>query len=112
MPTHEDQKKHDEEMLIVHKPGPKPDPDKVGGPAPAAMMPRAASLDAQELDLLRKQLSMTKDPAVRRALVTQVQQKFGNDKATEVVRELRLSTHDDDPPARPTGAGGLPKGKS
>src|SRR5436190_7968860 len=105
MPMHEDHKKHDEEMLIVHKPGPAPDPKKVGGPAPAGPMPRAASLDAQELDLLKKQLSMTKDLAVRRALVAQIQDKFGNDKAAEVVRELRLSAHgDDDAPARPPAA--------
>jgi hypothetical protein len=113
MPMHEDHKKHDDEMLIVHKAGPAPDPKKAGGPAPAGPLPRAASLDTQELDLLKKQLSMTKDLAVRRALVEQIQRKFGNDKATEVVRELRLSAQgDDDAPSRPPNASGPPKGKS
>lgn len=110
MPTREDQKKHDEEMLIVHKAGPKADPKKVPGPAPAP--PRAASLDRQELDLLKKQIAMTNDPAVRRDLVAQIQHKFGNDKATKVVREMRIKAPDDDlKKAKPPGAGAK-KGKT
>ncbi len=108
----EDQKKHDEEMLVVHKPGAKADPKKAGGPAPA-VMPRAASLDKHELELIKKQIGMSKDPGVRRDLVAQIQHKFGNDKATEVVREMRLKTPDDDMKSKPAGAGGKapPKGK-
>lgn len=105
MPTHDDKKKHDEEMLVVHKAGPKADPKKVGGPAPA-VMPRAASLDKQELALIKKQISMTKDPGVRRDLVGQIQAKFGNDQAMEVVREMRIKTPDDDMKSKQPGAGG------
>jgi hypothetical protein len=122
MPMREDQKKHDEEMLIVHKPGAEPDPKKLGGKSgsggggSAARLPRAASVDKQELELMKKQLGMTKDPALRRELLAQVQQKFGNDKAIEVVRELRLKPTDDDAKAAavhaPPGAGGTKKGKS
>jgi hypothetical protein len=110
VPAREDQKKPDEEMLIVHKPGPKPDPKKVGA-APAAL-PRAASLDKQELELMKKQLGMTKEPGVRRELLSRIQAKFGNDKATEVVRELRLKPPDDEPKQRPDRGGGSKKGKA
>jgi len=106
----EDHKKHDDDMLIVHKPGPKADPVKAG--RAAAELPRTASVDKQELDLLKKQLGMTKDPGVRRDLVGRIQSKFGNDKATEVVRELRLKTPDDDVqhPKKPPAGGS--KGKA
>ena len=111
MPTREDQKKHDEEMLIVHKPGAKADPKKVGGPA--AALPRAASLDKQELDLMKKQLGLAKDPAVRRDLVSQIASKFGNEKATAVVRELRIKLPDDDLKAKPAATKtGPTKGKT
>lgn len=120
MPTREDQKRHDEEMLLVHKPGAAADPKKVGGMAraaaegpAAAKAPRAASLDKQELDLMKKQIGMTKDPAARRELLGQIQHKFGNEKAGEVVRELRLQPTDDDVKAKAAhGAGGTKKGKS
>jgi hypothetical protein len=109
----EDHKKHDEEMLIVHKPGPKADPAKAG--RAAAELPRAASLDKHELELIKKQIGMTKDPGVRRELIGRIQSKFGNDKATEVVREMRLKSPDDDHhskphPAKPPAGGG--KGKA
>jgi hypothetical protein len=97
----EDKKKHDDEMLIVHKPGAKADPDK-GGRSPSGA-PRVPALERQELDLLQKQVKAAKDPAVRRDLVARVQQRFGNEKAIEVVREIREKNPDDDihykPPA-------------
>ncbi|MES1164427.1 MAG: hypothetical protein ABUR63_01615 [Verrucomicrobiota bacterium] len=101
MPAREDQKKHDEEMLIVHKAGAKPDPKKVGGPV--AALPRAPSLDKQELDLIKKQIGVAKDPGLRRDLLSQISTKFGNDKAIEVVRELRLKDPGDDLLASPPG---------
>jgi|GEM_PF-2803412 len=110
MSAREDRKQSDEELLIVHKPGPKPDPKKVG--AVAAPLPRAASLDKQEVELLKKQLSLSKDPAVRRELVSQIQAKFGNDKAADVVRELRLKPADDDPMQKANRGSGPKKGKA
>jgi hypothetical protein len=115
MPMRDDQRKHDEEMLIVHKAGAAADPKKLGGKAAgpeAARLPRAASLDKHELELFKKQIGMTKDPGLRRDLLRQIQQKFGNDRALEVVRELRLQPTDDDVKARTPGAGGTRKGKS
>jgi hypothetical protein len=117
VPARDDKKKRDEEMLIVHKPGPKADPGKAGrGPGPGpGEAPRAPALDRQELDLLKKQLGTTKDPAVRRDLIARIQQKFGNDKATEVVREARRKNPKDEllaaKPKDPAG-GGSKKGKS
>ena len=93
MPLREEHKKHDDEMLIVHKPGAKAEPSKAG--RAAAEVPRVAALDKQELDLLKQQISMTRDPSVRRELVARIQSKFGNEKATEVVQELRHAHPDD-----------------
>lgn len=94
-------------MLIVHKPGAKADPDKLGRARPEP--PRAASLDKQELDLLKKQLGMTQDPALRRELVGRIKSKFGNEQATQVVRELRLESAE---PATRAPAGREKKGKA
>ena len=107
MPTRDEQRHHDEEMLIVHKAGPKAEPKKVGGPP----LPRTASLDQQELELMKKQLGTTKDPALRRELVSQIQLKFGNEKAIAIVRETRLTASDDDPGPKPSAAGRT-KGKT
>jgi hypothetical protein len=104
MPMREDKKKHDEEMLIVHKPGPKADPAMAG--RSHAEPPRATSLDKDELALIKKQIGMTKDPGLRRELLGRIQHRFGNDRANEVVREMRLKSSDDDLKSKPPAGGG------
>ncbi len=92
MPTREDKKRHDDDLLVTHKPATAPSPDKLAhNRAPAAMQ-------REELELMRKQVHATTDAAARRELIARMQQRFGNDKTNAVVRELRREhpEHPDD----------------
>ena len=106
MAVKELKKKPNEEMLIVHKSANKPDPNITGrNPADA---PIGAVLDRQDFETLRKQTALVKDPSERRILIARIQKNFGNEKAMEVVRELRERSSDDEsrpkkPVAQPTG---------
>lgn len=83
MPSREDKKRHDDELLVTHKPATAPSPDKLAhNRAPAA-------LQREEFEMMRKQVHSTTDAAARRELVARMQQRFGNAKTSSVVRELR-----------------------
>ena len=89
-----------EEMLIVHRPALHPDPDKAGrGPA------ANTELEREELGQLTRRLAAERDPEEKQKLMARIQGRFGNEKAAQVVRELREQAGDDDsqprPPARP-----------
>jgi hypothetical protein len=91
-------KKQDaQEMLIVHKPPLKADPDKAGrergDPARVPAM-------TEELELLRKRLSLAKDHREKRQLLAEIQRRFGNDKAGQMIQEARQGEEDTPPPAR------------
>ncbi len=109
MPTREDKKRHDDDLLVTHKPATAPSPDKLAhNRAPAPAMQR------EELELMRKQVLRTTDAAARRELIARMQQRFGNDKTNEVVRELRhehLEHADDNLPGRSAPAAAK-KGKA
>ena len=86
-----------QEMLIVHKPPLKADPDKSGRDrGDAARVPAAA----EELELMRKKLSQAKDPREKRHLLTEIQRRFGNEKAGQMIQEVRQGGDDAPPPAR------------
>jgi len=87
-------KKPNEEMLIVHKSANKPDPD-ITGRNPVET-PLGGALDRQDFELLKRQITLVKDPSERRVLIARIQKRFGNDKAMEVIRELREKSSDDE----------------
>lgn len=83
-----------QEMLIVHKPPLKADPDKAGRDRDAARVPAMA----EELDLMKRKLSLAKDPREKRQIMAEIQRRFGNDKAGQMIQEARQGG-DDAPPA-------------
>jgi hypothetical protein len=87
-----------QEMLIVHKPPLKPDPDKSGRErGGSARVPAMA----EELELMRKRLSQARDPGEKRRLLAEIQRRFGNEKAGQMIQEVRQGTDDDAlPPSR------------
>lgn len=102
-------KKADEEMLIVHKAAMRPDPDRLGRSRTDSS--RAPALEQQELELLKARVSLAKDSLEKRNLIAQIQRKFGNEMALEVVREMREQSGGDD--LKPKLSEGQPtKGKT
>lgn len=102
----ENRRHPDEEMLIVHKSSTKPDPDKVGRARGAAH-----AQNREELEHLKRRAAKTTDPTLKRELLLRIQREFGNDKAAEVLHELRLPGADDDVKGRPK-PGRSDKGKA
>lgn len=91
-----------EEMLVTHKPAKAPDPDKDGrNPGGGA---RARAQEKEEFDMFKKRLGSTAGAAEKREILSEIQRRFGNDKAAQVVKEMRL--HEDDdmaPKPKPKG---------
>jgi hypothetical protein len=84
-----------QEMLVVHKPPLKADPDKSGRePADALRAPAMA----EELELMRRRLSEARDPKEKRHLVAEIQRRFGNEKAGQMIQEVRLGGEGEAPP--------------
>ncbi len=84
-----------QEMLVVHKPAQKPDPDKSGREhGDSARLPAMA----EELELMRKRLSLAKDSRAKRQLLAEIQRRFGNEKAAQLVQGVRLDADGDGPP--------------
>jgi hypothetical protein len=85
-----------QEMLIVHKPPLKADPDKLGRDRDLARAPAMA----EELELMKKKLSLAKDPRDKRQILAEIQRRFGNDKAGQMIQEVRQGGDDAPPAAR------------
>jgi hypothetical protein len=96
-------KSETEEMLVVHKQALKPDPNKAG--RHRGEMQRVPGLEREELAILKKRMSRATDPSEKRDLLGQIQRKFGNEKAAEVVRDLRKKAPKDDLSPKPKAAG-------
>ncbi len=74
-------KRHDSEMLAVRKP---PGPGR--STADEAARTREA---AEELARLRAMVASTSDPAERKVLLAELQDRFGNEAARETIARLR-----------------------
>ncbi len=84
-----------QEMLVVHKPAQKPDPDKSGREGgESARLPAKT----EELELMRKRLAQAKDSREKRQLLAEIQRRFGNEKAAELIQGVRLDAEGDVPP--------------
>jgi hypothetical protein len=88
-------KKPDTEMLIVHKPPMKADPDKAGREGGDHAQVRAMT---EELEVMRKRLAQARDAGEKRRLIAEIQRRFGNEKAAQLVHEARHGGEDDVPP--------------
>jgi hypothetical protein len=83
-----------QEMLIVHKPPLKGDPDKSGRErGGSARVPAMA----EELEIMRKKLSQARDPREKRHLLAEIQRRFGNEKAGQLIQEVRQGGDEDTP---------------
>lgn len=85
------------ELLATRKPAAKSDPDMAGRDRGGM---RAPALDKEEFDLMKKRLASAKGAGEKRDVLAEIQRRFGNDKAGQVVKEMRLN-EDDDMPSRP-----------
>ena len=88
-------KKPNQEMLIVHKSANMPDPS-ITGRKPVDIPFGGILVDRQDFEMMKKQTTQVKNPSERRVLIVQIQKRFGNDKAMEVIRELRGTSSDDE----------------
>lgn len=95
-----------DEMLVVHKAAKAPAPAKS-----EAAARRVPALDQIEFEVSRKRFMAARNAQEKQALLAEVQRKFGNEKAAELVkarRAKREETNDEPPAAKPKPA---PKGK-
>jgi hypothetical protein len=102
----EPKKPADNEMLIVHKAPPVTDPDKAARDG----VTHASAGAHDDLVLLERRLAEATDAHDKRRLLAQIQHRFGNQRAKEVVRATRIapggqdregSDHPRDPRDRP-----------
>lgn len=98
-----------DELLIVHGAAKAVDPGKSGlDRGPTAGARRVPALDKEELEVMKRRFAAARDPAEQRALLVEVQRKFGNEQAAALVKEA--ARKDDDLPVKL--AGKAPGGKT
>ena len=81
-------KKKREDMLVTHKLPKEQDKNKDGRESTEKGKESLKSLE--ELKLIKKRLASTKDQHERQLIVEMIQQRFGNEHAERIVKELRL----------------------
>ena len=80
----------EDEMLVVHKPGTRPEPDKSG--RDRGVIARTPDLDKGDLELMRRKLSLARNAREKRLLLAEIQRKFGNERASHLIHELTSPT--------------------